>query len=191
MFNVFQAASDCLGSYDEFPTMPKGTDPMPCLSRNLVPQPFHLVGAKDEVLISMAGTATVQLPGASPASTTLRAGEALYLPAGQPSRIVPDADTIQLRYKPEPPDWEAATWYCGGCSTEVHRREFRASECLPQECYWTACDEFNRDERLRTCRHCGAVLAPCDLTGIRWLEVAERIREADDADAASRRVRSR
>lgn len=187
MFNLFQAANDCLGSYDEFPTMPAGTDPMPCLSRNRVAQPFHLVSASDEVLIAMAGDATLRLPGNELSEVPVGVGEAVYIPAGQPSQIIPSGTTIHLRFKPEPPDWEAAAWFCEHCGVELHRREFRAGEQLPQECYWDACQAFNRDERLRTCGQCATVTAPLDLSDIRWPDVAEMIRAGDEAAAAPRR----
>ncbi len=187
MFNLFQAANECLGSYDEFPTMPQGTDPMPCLSRNRVDQPFHLVSSKDEVLITMAGEATLDLPGRAPSTLPIRVGEAVYIPAGQPSRILPAGTTIHLRYKPEPPAWEAAAWFCDHCGADLHRREFHAEDGLPQTCYWDACQEFNGDEQLRTCRACGTVTEPRDLSDIRWPEVAEMIRAGDEAASASRR----
>lgn len=188
MFNVFEAAARCIGSYDDFPTMPKGTDPMPCLSRNQVPQPMHLISASDEVLIAMAGRSVIDLPGASPSELDLRIGEAVYLPAGQPSRVIPSSTSIHIRYKPEPAGWEAAAWYCDGCGNEIVRSEFDTSERLPQDCYWDVCERFNADEELRTCAHCGVVTAPCDLTGIRWREVAEAIRQEDAPAAIRERV---
>ena len=45
--NVFKDARDAWGSYDDFPVGAKGTDPMPYLSRNRVPQPFFLVSEEE------------------------------------------------------------------------------------------------------------------------------------------------
>ena len=191
MFDAFEAATKCLGSYDEFPTMPKGTDPMPCLSRNRVPQPMHLISANDEVLIAMAGRSVLHLPGASPTELTLQVGEAVYIPAGQPSRVIPTSASIHIRYKPEPPGWEAAAWYCDSCGHEIFRCEFNPAERLAQECYWDACEQFNADEELRTCAECGLVASTCDLTDIRWREVADMIREGDTPASTWDRVDAR
>lgn len=179
MMHVLREAAQCLGSYDDFPTMPVGTDPMPCLSRNRVPQPFFLVSEHDQVVLCMAGKSRIDLPGASPSSVDVDAGEAVYVPAGQASRIVPMPETVQLRFKAEPPGWEAAVWFCERCGEELFRRELDASSAPAQEGYWQACEEFNETASLRTCHACGAVRPPVDLTDIRWLEVAERLRAED------------
>src|SRR5207245_10429665 len=81
MMHLLREAQDCLGSYDEFPTMPAGTDPMPCLSRNRVPQPFFLVSEHDQVVLVMSGKSRIELPGASPNEMEVDVGDAVYVPA--------------------------------------------------------------------------------------------------------------
>ncbi len=175
---IFAAAEGCLGSYDDFPVMPAGTDPMSCVSRNRVPQPFFLVSEHDQVLLLFAGVTRVELPGSEMGHAQLKAGESLYIPAGQPSRIVPLSESIQLKWRAEPGGWEAAVWYCPRCDAKVFIKEFNTAEQLPQEGYWQACNEFNSDRALRTCDGCGAVLDPADLGDIRWPDVAREIRSA-------------
>ena len=179
MMHLLREAQRCLGSYDEFPTMPAGTEPMPCLSRNRVPQPFFLVSEHDQVVLSLSGRSRIELPGASPPETELEIGDAIYVPAGQPSRIVPETESIHLRFKADPPGWEAAVWFCPRCGQEMFRRELDASAAPAQEGYWQACQEFNRDASLRNCRGCGASHPPADLTDIRWPEVAAQLRAED------------
>jgi hypothetical protein len=179
--NIFAAAAGCIGSHDDYPIMPKGTDPMSCVSRNRVPQPFFLISEHDQVIVMFAGRTKVELPGSSMESTELKPGESLYIPAGQASRIVPITESVQLKWRGEPGGWEAAAWYCPRCHAEVFSREFNTAEQPPQECYWQVCNEFNSDAQLRTCGECGAVCDPADLSDIRWSEVARDIR-AHDAD---------
>ena len=87
--NVFKEAAQAWGSYDDYPVGPEGTDPMPHLSRNRVPQPFFLVSEADQVLIQMAGEGELELEGTEPARMQLVPGDTVYLPAGVPSRLVP------------------------------------------------------------------------------------------------------
>ncbi len=175
---IFAAAQECLGSHDDFPIMPAGTDPMSCVSRNRVPQPFFLVSEHDQVLLLFAGLTRVELHGADIGHAQLKPGESLYIPAGQPSRIVPLSESIQLKWRAEPGGWEAAVWYCPRCDHEVFVKEFNTGENLQQECYWQACQEFNADRALRTCGGCGTVMEPADLGDIRWPDVAREIQGA-------------
>lgn len=185
MLHTLQEARGCLGSYDEFPTLPAGTDPMPHLSRNRVPQPFYLLSETDRVVVALSGRSTLHLPGANPEQVELALGEAVYIPAGQASRFVPITETVHLTYKAEPAGWEAAVWYCQSCGGELFREEIDTRRELAQEGYWRACQQFNTDERVRTCGRCRSTHPPVDLTDIRWLEVAECIR-ANDAEHAPR-----
>jgi 3-hydroxyanthranilate 3,4-dioxygenase len=181
MTSLLQEARGSFGSYDDFPTMPAGTDPMPCLSRNRVPQPFFLETETDEVIIVLAGRSKVRMPGAPVPEMELEIGDALYIPAGQPSRIEPVGETVQIRFKPEPPKNEAAVWLCERCGREVFRRVLDETKALPQAAWWGACQEFN--SATRACPGCGTVHPAADLADIRWLDVAGELRRSD-AEAA-------
>ena len=105
---------------------------------------------------------------------TLAPGDTVYIPAGVPSRVVPDGEVVQLRLKAEPPASEAVAWYCAGCGALVHGREL--DEATVQRGWWRAVAEFNADAALRTCGGCGAVHAPAELGDIAWPAVADAIR---------------
>jgi hypothetical protein len=188
--NVFREARQAWGSYDDYPVGPPGTDPMPHLSRNRVPQPFFLVCEDDQVLVQMAGEGALELreteafdggaasgptprAPAAPQRMRLSPGDTVYIPAGVPTRVVPDGENLQIRLKAEPPGREAVAWYCGGCGALVHGQELEAG--IVQDQYWRAVTAFNADPARRACEACGAVHPPVELGDVAWLEVAAAI----------------
>jgi hypothetical protein len=172
--NVFKEAKHVWGSYDDYPVGPKGTDPMPYLSRNRVAQPFFLVSEEDQVIIQMAGEGAIELKEIDPPRMRLGPGDTVYIPAGVPSRLVPDGENLVVRLKAEPPPREAVAWYCGSCGELVHAREI-AGDAV-QAGYWDAVAAFNGDASLRTCAACHAVHPPADLGDIAWPAVAAALR---------------
>lgn len=172
--NVFKEAPRAWGSYDDYPVGPRGTDPMPHLSRNRTPQPFFLVSSEDQVIIQMAGEGDIELKDTEPAHMHLVPGDTVYIPAGVPSRLSPRGENLQIRLKAEPPPREAVAWYCEGCGALVHAQEL--GEGIAQELYWKAVSAFNQDAALRRCAGCAAVHPPVELGDIAWPEVAAAIR---------------
>src|SRR5262245_32236001 len=171
--NVFRDARGAWGSYDDFPVGPRGTDPMPHLSRNRVPQPFFLVSEGDQVLVQMAGEGEILFREIEPRAMRLQPGDTVYIPAGVPSRLVPQGENVQIRLKVEPSVREAVAWYCEGCDERAHGVELpHGPQSIAQDEYWRAVNEFNRDQRSRTCGQCGCVHPPVDLGDIAWPEVA-------------------
>lgn len=170
--NVFKEAANAWGSHDEFPVGPKGTDPMPHLSRNRVAQPFFSVCAADQVLVHMAGRGVIEFRESEPARMELVPGDSIYIPAGIPSRVVPDdgGELLQVRLKAEPPAKEAVAWYCDGCGALVHGREL--DDGIVQAGWWQAVREFNEDIARRTCAGCGRVHDRVELGDIAWPAVA-------------------
>jgi hypothetical protein len=177
--NVFKEAQRTWGSFDDFPIGQLGLDPMPHLSRSSTPQPFFLVTELDEVLIQMAGTAEIQFRELDTASMCLVPGDTVYLPAGVPSRIVPQGEVVQIRLKGQPPLREAIAWYCECCGELVHAHEF--SDPIPQRQYWQTVTAFNADAALRTCGACGAVHPAVDLGDIAWPQVVEALEAETEA----------
>lgn len=175
--NVFKEARNVWGSYDDYPVGPKGTDPMPHLSRNRVPQPFFLVSEEDQVLIQMAGEGEIEFKEIEPARMRLVPGDTVYIPAGVPSRLVPKGDNVQVRLKAEPPAREAVAWYCERCGDLVHARELAGA--IAQEAYWDAVAAFNGAPEVRTCARCGTVHPPAELGDIAWPAVAAALRNED------------
>lgn len=43
------------GSFDDFPRLPPGTDPVPHISWNTLSKPFYLVSDQDQTLINLTG----------------------------------------------------------------------------------------------------------------------------------------
>lgn len=175
MVQAFEAARDC-GPYDELPVLVADRDPQLHLSRNDRPQPFHLICSQDTLVAQINGEATLYLEYSPVRYHRLEPGDVAYVPAGTPSRLVPDGQSVNLRYKPREPGLEGVAWFCESCGHEVHRVEFDADAEIPQEQYWAACNAFNDDAELRRCPNCGTEHATVDLTGIRWPEIAEAIR---------------
>ncbi len=181
--NVFREAQRTWGSFDDFPIGQLGLDPMPHLSRSRTAQPFYLVTELDEVLVQMAGTAEIQFREleSGPSTMCLSPGDTVYLPAGIPSRIVPQGEVIQIRLKGQPPLREAVAWYCNSCGELVHAHEF--TDRVPQRQYWQSVHAFNADPNLRTCGACGEVHPTIDVGDIAWPQVAEAL-EAEAAELA-------
>jgi hypothetical protein len=169
--NVFKEAEHAWGSYDDYPVGPSGTDPMPHLSRNRVAQPFFLISEADHVLIHMAGAGAIEFR--EPLERMeLTPGDAVYIPAGTPSRVLPAGEVLQLRLKAEPPARESVAWYCERCGACVDRRALPAG--IAQAEYHAAVLAFNATSR--TCA-CGAVHAVAELGDTAWPAVAAALRE--------------
>ena len=176
--NVLRDARHAFGSHDDFPIGPRGTDPMPHLSRSRVAQPFFLVSAADQVLVQMAGRGVLDLRGDAPARMSLSPGDVVYIPAGVPSRASPTPPTVEnanvhVRLKADPPAREAAAWYCR-CGALVHAEEVTGD--VAQEGYLRAVLAFNGDEVLRRCAACGVLHDSVDVDDIAWAAVAAVLR---------------
>jgi hypothetical protein len=170
--NTFREAKKTWGSYDEFPLAAEGVDPAPHLSRNRVAQPFHLVTAMDELLVTMAGTGRVEFRAPSGTKTLeFEPGDVIYLPARMPSRVLPATEAVQVRLKSLPPFQEAAAFFCTSCDSLLHSDEFVVD--VPQRAYWDVVVAFNSTVDHRTCPTCGVVADPVDLSDIAWDDVAE------------------
>jgi hypothetical protein len=171
--NVFKEAALTWGSYDDFPVAPAGIDPSPHLSRNQVPQPFYLVTARDEVLVTMSGEGEIRFKDPARTVLTVSPGDVVYLPARVPARIVPHGELLQVRLKGNPPFTEAAAWYCDNCDAFMYRVEFTGE--VPQRGYADAVAEYNSDARHRACPACEHVHDSAELGDIAWDAVADAL----------------
>jgi hypothetical protein len=179
-FNIFQQAREA-GPYDEYPVLPPDIDPQLHLSRNDRPQPFYLICEHDCVLTQMSGSATVLFQDANVIRFALRPGDFVYVPAGTPHRVIPQTESIQIRYKAREAGWEGVAWYCDKCGAELWRSEWNTAEQLPQDGYWQSCEAFNHDAAHRTCAGCGTVALTIDLEPFRWREIAAELRTSPAA----------
>ena len=182
-FNIFQQAREA-GPYDEYPVLPPEIDPQIHLSRNDRPQPFYLICEHDCVIAQMAGRATVHFKDSNVVRYVLVSGDFVYVPAGTPHRIVPETESIQVRYKARDAGWEGAAWYCDKCGAELWRSEWNTVEQLPQEGYWRSCHDFNEASSLRTCQQCGTTADIIDLSPFRWRQIASELRTGDPTPGA-------
>ena len=189
--NIFGAANRTIGSYDDFPVLNPGIDPMVYLSRNKVPQPFWLLSDKDQTILNLSGRCRIEFKDCEYNYMQLEPGDAVYLPAGIPNHIIPDTECLQLRFKAEPPGHEEIRFYCQRCHHLTYNMSFDAGEEIAQQVYWETCQEYNRKQPNRTCHNCGDVSLPVDLTGILWPQVVENICKANEAYNSRRRERLR
>lgn len=177
---LFQEMESSWGSFDDFPALMAGADPMPHLSRNTVSQPFFLANDQDELLINVSGEGEIWFEGERPERMQLVAGDSVYLPAGVPSRIITRTPSQQVRFKAETPGNEAVAWYCAECRGVVHWQAIDPNKAAPQDQYWSAVEAFNRDTEARTCPSCGSLHPQAELGDIAWPAVAKAIRAAGD-----------
>jgi 3-hydroxyanthranilate 3,4-dioxygenase len=184
--NRFETYKEAAGrsSYDEFPMLELGIDPQLHLSRNSVTQPFFLVCEQDCIIAQMSGMARIEFRRSPANYFTLALGDFVYVPGGTPHRIVPQTESIQLRYKASDPGLEAVAWYADNSDEEIARVTWDCAEELPQAAYLRACRAFNADETLRRSRVTGTVLPPIDLAPFRWEEVAQEVKEAEAFETA-------
>ncbi|MFO7562876.1 MAG: hypothetical protein R6X02_09565 [Enhygromyxa sp.] len=174
-FVVFKEAPK-VGSYDERPMLPDSVGTQVYLSRNDRPQPFYLICEKDTLIAAFAGTGSVQLQLTSVRSFPLEPGDHVYVPAGAATKLVPETESIILRYKAQHPGLEAVAWYCESCETELFRHTFDTALTHAQEGYLEGCRAYNEDPGRRTCSKCRREHPGVDVAGYGWEELASQLR---------------
>ena len=174
---TFQAMREAekVGPYDDMPMLPEDLQIQVHLSRNDRPQPFHQIFEKDTLLFLLSGSGTVEMKDAPVARFTIKPGDCIYVPAGVPHRIVPDEESVMLRYKPQPAGLEGVSWYCSDCNTQLYRRIWSADTAVSQTMFHDLSREFAADAARRKCPGCGAMHPPPDLAGFRWTEAAQQL----------------
>ncbi|MFJ9889447.1 hypothetical protein ACIQRW_26795 [Streptomyces sp. NPDC091287] len=167
MLHALKAAQET-GDYEDAAVLHEAVDPQIYLSRNHLPQPFHLICSKDTVLTQLSGGAHLTLRDSSVNSFRMTVGDIVYMPAGTPHRIVPTEEGVCLRYMPLAAGMIGAVWYCPGCDAELWRHEWEHSNDSPAAGFYAdACSRFNADPG-RTCGKCGADHPAVDLAAYGW-----------------------
>ncbi|HLI21489.1 MAG TPA: hypothetical protein VKV32_10255, partial [Stellaceae bacterium] len=174
-FETYKEAAS-RGNYDEFPMFELGIDPQLHLSRNSVAQPFFLVCEQDCVIAQMSGKTRIEFRNSPANYFDLALGDFVYVPGGTPHRLVPQEESIHLRYKAAKPGLEAAAFYKG--ADEIARITWDCENELPQEGYLRACRTFNSDIKLR------GALPEIDLRPFNWAEIAAEVKEAEAFEVA-------
>lgn len=173
-FQVLREAAK-VGAYDDMPMLPQDIQVQVHLSRNDKPQPFHQICDKDTLLFLLSGGGSVELKGTPVDRFALKPGDCVYVPGGAPHRIVPDEESVMLRYKPQPAGLEGVAWFCTGCGSELHRQVWNSDTTASQAMFDTASRRFAADASLRTCKGCGTVHPAPDVSGFRWTEAAKEL----------------
>jgi mannose-6-phosphate isomerase-like protein (cupin superfamily) len=174
---TFQALREAekVGPYDDMPMLPEDLQLQVHLSRNDRPQPFHQIFEKDTILLLLSGRGAVEMKDSPVARFTIKPGDCVYISAGVPHRIVPDEESVVLRYKPQPAGLEGVAWYCSECNTELFRRVWNADTAVSQAMFHEVSHEFAAEPIRRTCPKCGVMHPPPDLRGFRWTEIAQEL----------------
>ncbi|MEU8798573.1 hypothetical protein [Spirillospora sp. NPDC048819] len=168
MIHALKAAAE-FGDYQDEAVLPDHTDPQIYLSRNRLPQPFHLICQKDTVLSQMSGAAHVHLRDSSVNRFRMDVGDHIYIPAGTPHQIVPIEVGVTLRYQALDAGRQGAAWYCPGCDAELRRYEWEHDNDVPAVQFYTAAvARFTADLDARTCDKCAAVHPEIDLAAFGW-----------------------
>jgi mannose-6-phosphate isomerase-like protein (cupin superfamily) len=175
-FVVFKEAGK-LGPYDERPMLPDDVGLQICLSRNDHPQPFHLICEQDTLIAVFSGTGKVEIKLTGINYFLLAPGDHVYVPAGTPTRLVPETECVIMRYKAREPGLEGVAWYCESCGDELFRHVFDTRETYPQEGYLAGIRAFNADEHRRHCEACDVVHPTIELGPYRWEQLAAQLRE--------------
>ncbi len=167
----FQIAAAC-GSYDEKPMLPNDIDLQVHLSKNDRPQPFWLICEHDTVIASISGEGKIEFKDTEVNYHTYETGDFVYVPAGAPTRIVPDTQSVQYRYKPTDAGLEGVAWYCERCGNELYREVWDTSEEIPQAAYHRITSKFSKDSSLRECGVCGEKHPEIDTADLGWEKIA-------------------
>ena len=175
-FVVYKEAQK-VGAYDERPMLPDHIHLQVYLSRNDHPQPFWLICEKDTMLVCFAGTGRVAFQDTGIRWFPFEPGDHVYVPAGAPTRLLPDSETVVLRYKAQNPGLEGVAWYCEGCGLELYRHVFDTADTVAHRGYVDGTQAFNADSELRTCTRCAAVHPEVDLGRYRWEQLAADLAE--------------
>ncbi len=184
MFHTFKEAR-AARPFDEYPMLPPGIDPQLHLSKGDVDQPFWLVCEKDCIVVQMSGRATLHMKHSPVLFYKTKPGDFTYVPGGVPHRLEPDGECVTYRYKAEHAGREAVEWYCESCGERLGQIAWDTAGELPQEGYARACKAYNDDIDMRTCKSCGHVAPPIDLSPFRWDEIAKALRAQAEPDAVT------
>ncbi|MEU6349246.1 hypothetical protein ABZ896_07955 [Streptomyces sp. NPDC047072] len=168
MLHALKVAAE-LGNYEDAAVLPADTDPQLYLSRNWLPQPFHLICQKDTVLSQLSGAAQVHLRESSVNRFRMDPGDHVYVPAGTPHQIAPLQEGVTIRYMPLKAGLQGATWFCPECQNELCRYEWEHDNDKPVvRMYAAACARFTTDPAARTCGKCAAVHPGINLASYGW-----------------------
>lgn len=173
--NFMAMFSQVKGSYDEWPMLADGVDPMPYFSRNTVALPFYAVSQTDQTVLQLAGRQQIAWGAPLWEIMEVGAGDAVYLPAGLPYRFLPTQPVVQLTLRAAAMGTQAVVWYCAKCRAELPQPMVAAPLPSLQAFFWQAVQTYNQEALRRTCSQCATVHPLVNLADFGWDAVAEEI----------------
>ena len=119
---------------------------------------FH-IDPYDEIFVQLRGAIRVDLMGVDGVRSerVIDQGEVMLVPGGTPHSPLRPVDTWGIVIERPRPEGvlDQLVWFCEDCGLELHRTEFHVAD-LESELS-AAIEDYNRDDRLRTCSRCGHV----------------------------------
>jgi hypothetical protein len=184
-FNVLAVGLEAR-SCDEWPLVPDGVEPQVDISRNTVPEPFFHVFDHDTVIVGMAGSGRVDLHDTNVLWEPIQPGDFVYIPAGAPSRIVPDDALLTIRFTGDARARQTCAWFCEQCGVEQYRFTWDATTARPQNGFIAATGAYAQERAGVGCDRCGAAMPALDLSSFRWAELAAQLHDQTQADGVTR-----
>jgi len=121
---------------------------------------FH-VDPSDEVTLQIAGEQRLHYltPEGEEKVALIRPGQMLLCPGGVPHspRVTEDAWFIVIERKRRGGEQDRFLWRCAGCGEQVYEVAVEVGD-YSQDPVSHVHDRFYGDEKLRTCKRCGAVV---------------------------------
>jgi 3-hydroxyanthranilate 3,4-dioxygenase len=119
---------------------------------------FH-VNPTEELFFQIEGDIVLKvMENGKPREIPIRQGELFVLPPNVPHSPQRPAGTVGLVVEQRRPedDNDHMRWYCPKCAAVVHDAEFHCVDLGKQ--LKPIIEQFNKDESLRRCKKCGAVI---------------------------------
>ncbi len=115
----------------------------------------------EEFFYQIEGDITLKvMDGDTPRDIPIREGEIFLLPARTPHSPQRPADTVGLVVERKRLDGEldGFIWYCEGCGSKLYEEYFQLENIVTQ--FPPIVNRFYGSEEHRSCKKCGAVMAP-------------------------------
>jgi ribosomal protein L37E len=97
------------------------------------------------------------------------------VPAGTPTRLFADTESVIMHYKESQPGLQGVARYCELCRAELYRYVFDTARSSSHEGYLTGRRDFNQNEARRRCSACGWVQPVIEFGRYRWEAAAKLI----------------
>jgi 3-hydroxyanthranilate 3,4-dioxygenase len=121
---------------------------------------FH-IDPSDEVTLQLSGAQNLVYiaPDGKRQTAVIKAGQMLLCPGGVPHspRVAEDSWFIVFERKRKDGEKDHFLWYCDGCGEKVYEVSVEVGD-YRQDPVAQVHERFYSDEKLRTCKRCGAIV---------------------------------